>query len=590
VSTIEGRVDVTQLSPDDQQRIQRAKATVANLHGQYQEALDLLRDVDEDVERVKTETRKEQEFQLIQTKADSLYGLHRWQDALKSFSRLVQLKPTDVGARSGKARCLYYLGSLQPSKEIWDGLISELTAAYKHGRIGEGSSIAAAFANRAGIVADLGDLGGAVVDLTAAIDMCKKVAKEKPQPVPAALVRTLVRRGGIQADLGHFAAALDDLRDAHAICEERKATGQLAEANELSSVVRHNKATVLFDCGKENEALEEVSKAIELQEHIVRNPAYAFLSDELAGSCVTRGTILMARGREAEAITDFTRAIDIFQPLVAQQQRVDLGLLLATALRSRGSLFARQAKFKQAEEDVDAAEKLLRGLIKKGNRLDLTAEMAIVWTTSGQLVLGVARRTKDSKKLLEKAEDIYSESIKLFVSLYDRSPKVQYKQGHAAALSSRSTVRHRLGRREESRKDLEDAYALFLELDKATNSADMRLQLSECLIGLGVSVAEAGELNKGIDKVGAAIDMQRRLVKKGNATALVVLASALQIRGRLYAKTGNKENALKDLDESIAVCRSSMDRDGRTGLEGLLSRSTRYRGLVAEGKAIPDER
>jgi Zn-dependent protease with chaperone function len=62
LSSIEGRVDIQQLKPEDQQRIQRARATIANIRGQYQEALQLLGELDEDAERTKTESRKEEEF------------------------------------------------------------------------------------------------------------------------------------------------------------------------------------------------------------------------------------------------------------------------------------------------------------------------------------------------------------------------------------------------------------------------------------------------------------------------------------------------------------------------------------------------
>jgi tetratricopeptide (TPR) repeat protein len=364
---------------------------------------------------------------------------------------------------------------------------------------------------------------------------------------------------------------------------------QLAEANELSAMVQHNKATILFDCGKEKEALAAITEAIRLLETIVRNPEYAFLIDELAGSYLTRGSILSGLGQEDSATADFTRSINLFRPLINEQKRGELGLLLAMALRSRGALLASQANYRSGTEDLEAAEKLLRGLIKEENRPNLSAEMAIVWTASGQLVAAASRQANDGKRLLAKADDIFSESIKLFVWLGIHAPRLQYKQGHAAALSSRSVVRYRLGRREDAKNDLEAAITLLRELNARTSAAEIRLQLSQCILNLGIGLAESGDAANGLSRISSGVDIQRELVKAGNGAAEVALASSLQVRGRVYAKNGNKDSALKDLDESITLCRSLMGRHTRTDLEGLLSRSTRYRRYVADGKAIPGE-
>jgi tetratricopeptide (TPR) repeat protein len=476
---------------------------------------------------------------------------------------------------------LYYLSRLQQAGKIWNELIIELTQSFKHGQVDSADGLAAAFANRAGILADAGGLNESLEELTAAIDMFKKVARRTPTALPANTVRALMRRAGIRADLGQCSAALDDLREADALCAERVQSQQLAEANELTARIAHTKATVLFDCGKEKEALTEVTRAVDMQEQIIRNSAYLFLQDDLASSYLTRGSILSALGQEDAAIADLTKSVRITQPLVAQKARTDLGLPLAMALRNRAVIMIAQSKFRLAGDDLTAAEKLLKGLTRDGNRPDLTAELAIVWTTLAQLATEVAQQSKEGNELLAKADHLYSESIKLFEFLRKHVARAQYKQLHAAALGGRGLVRYRLNRREDASKDLEAAIQLLKELDARTSTVDVRLQLALSLANRGVILLKGGDSKGALAEVDAAISMQRQLVADGNVLAKIPLASSLQLRGTIYAKIARKEQALRDLDESITLCRSLRDRDAPSVIKGLLSRSTRYRQAVA---------
>src|SRR5262249_3171780 len=153
-------------------------------------------------------------------RAEALYETHVWDQSLKSFDRLLELQADNLDALRGKAKCLYHLERLNESFTIWNIIIDRLTQNYKHGSFADGVEIAAAFANRSGVLQEQGNLPGADTDAKAALDMYRWLITQNAEPsIISDAIQTLLHSASIHADTGQYAEALADYKQANELCD-----------------------------------------------------------------------------------------------------------------------------------------------------------------------------------------------------------------------------------------------------------------------------------------------------------------------------------------------------------------------------------
>ncbi|MFW9917040.1 MAG: tetratricopeptide repeat protein [Candidatus Thorarchaeota archaeon] len=205
-----------------------------------------------------------------------------------------------------------------------------------------------------------------------------------------------------------------------------------------------------------------------------------------------------------------------------------------------------ESKISKARELVNVGEleeaiSLLSSLIKAMERLEKPHEYE-KYEVDSFAELGKAYWKKgdydDAKKLLDKAINLAS--------------RISYDLGRVYALNYRGNI-------ELSQGNLTSAEEIYLEcLDVRKRETDM-LGVAVCLMNLGVTYIEAGNLAKAIDHFEEAIAISKEYE---TLDAKSILATALNNLAGCYRNQGELEKAEPLYFESIEVSRSIAKQDG----------------------------
>ncbi len=205
-----------------------------------------------------------------------------------------------------------------------------------------------------------------------------------------------------------------------------------------------------------------------------------------------------------------------------------------------------ESKISKARElvnvgELDEAISLLSSLVKDLERLEKPDEYERLQVDSFA-ELGKAYWKKgayeEAKELLEKAIDLAN--------------SISYDLGRVYALNYRGNI-------ELSQGNLETATEIYLEcLDVRRRETDM-LGVAVCLMNLGVTYMEAGNLAKAIDHFEEAIALSRNYE---TLDAKAILATALNNLAGCYRNQGELEKAEPLYFESIEVSRNIGKQDG----------------------------
>ena len=589
----ESNVDRSRLSKEDDLRIRLSEGTIANVEQRFRDALNAVTAEDAAAEHDKTETQIDREYKLSEVRAVAFYGLHQWEDARSAYGRMAELRPSSVGAQSGKARCLFFLGKLKDALDIWDALLAKLTGQFDHGSLDLGADIAAGFANRAAIHCALGQAKEAKAEAWSAVSMFQLILNKRDSPLQRLdLAKTLVLRGGLQADLGDPQAGLKDFQAALDLVQKLAKNGDLGPVDIITPFVLHDRATVLVESGKLDEALADLDSAVKLESEISAHPGYEYIRGDLAQSYATRGIVWMERDQLANAVDDLSRAVDSYQNLVDSGRLEEFVLPLIMALRQRAAALSLQGKLKEAMNDLQAASDRLAPFFKDMAKKvvpEVVAEAGVVAKLHGETLVAAATenlKKEDREKLLTEGLRHESAAVAFSRQVSGATDKVQYQELLASALESRSVPFYRLGRTEDAKKDAEEACRLFGRLMGMDTHSPLRLDYSKCMISIGIAYVDGGDFEQGIERINQAIELQRQMVDDGKVSVQGELAQSLQIRGRVFSEHKQTDNALKDLNESVSLCRQMIDKYGRDDLKGVLDRSSRFMRNVQNGLPV----
>jgi len=96
------------LSDDERLELRLSEAILANAEGRLTDALAMITDKDEKSSNLEPQIGRS--VRVLQTRADSFYGLHQWQEALDRYRRVLTLQPNRIVAIARIADCQSALG------------------------------------------------------------------------------------------------------------------------------------------------------------------------------------------------------------------------------------------------------------------------------------------------------------------------------------------------------------------------------------------------------------------------------------------------------------------------------------------------
>jgi tetratricopeptide (TPR) repeat protein len=552
------------LGADDDRLVRLSKATVLLAKAEYSQAERMVSDEDAQIEKVRTDTQIGREREIVSVRAKSLYGLEKWEQALASYDRLMILRPSDLDAKSGRGRCLFQLGRLKDSLKVWNDILIELEPTYIHKRDQPelAQRIAAAYLNRSGVLAGLGNLAAAMMDVRFAVDFLAYLATKEHAAahVIVGLVKSQQHMAALLADQGKPIQALSWLDQATATFGR---LGSSADENSsLQASLLNDCAIILLEAGRDSEAIIAADKAVALCER-AKNP------NAMADILINRAQIQLEFHALDKAEQDASRAISVLND-VAQSGRVgDVSLRLAMALRTRATVYAHKRKVKEASADCMLAIGTLVPLINTTSTLDVPHEAALIYSLYGQVLLHAAGRNEERLSLALKALD---EADVLLKKLRMKSSAIHIAVNLASSCVTRFHVLYRLNRKEESRVVLMDALRVFGEIHAREGDPYGQSIESEALLHLGLIEVDEGDTKNGIDRLNKSVEIARGLERTRLFRGSFALASAVFARGRVYVNTGNVDLAQADMNEAeklYGVLSQSGDRDSEIGLRNI---------------------
>lgn len=367
------------------------------------------------------------------------------------------------------------------------------------------------------------------------------------------LVNTLMKLGLFYAKQHEAEAALAMYDEADAQLDASKAVVDPdGELRLLRAGLRINRANLLKDTGKTDEAFELLKEAIEEFASLTNEFDDAKFVDGLATARTQFGGILQSVGRNSEAIEPITLAVNAFEQLSReypdshnyQKRLADARLNLAAAMRTLGRDREERETYRQALEDyellmADRSDVPRYQQERALAKIDLALALYLVGNTGEARDLLLAATTElDDLANSRVALATYYEYWAFGMSILGRAFGERDQPGDAMPCF----------------EDAIESYEWLIKADPHF-SDKYRSQLAGCRTAHGVQFHLIGEAETSRTTLAKAIDEFRGLISEtpDNRAHRHSLAWALTHLAEVEWETGNQPKAISHYQEAIAL-------------------------------------
>ncbi len=567
----------TALSEDDARRVKLAQAQIAYIEGRYRDVLSTITASDIQKQRELTEKALAQEFNLVHVRADSLYALGQWIDALATYSRLCELRPTSVTARDRMGACLYNLGRLHEAADTYDYIVANLLPQFQHGTV-HGEVMASALANYAGVLAELGNLDDAFAMTSASLDMYDNLRlRGDSQQLQLERVMVLKRRAGIWADTGQVENAMKDYQRA-------RDGAEALHDKSLYLQVLCDEATVLVENGQGREALPMLNQLIE---QFAKSETSDDQTDPTAAEThtqllMTRAIALMSAGDAKTALADCDAAIGRLKSS-KEPSGPAADADMSNALNHRAHARIALNQIGLALEDLQRALAIAMKAGAKERSPELITIVCQSAITYGDIAMRVAsEKSGEREKTMATADEYFSFAINMLHRVLDTAPRVSIGGALADALRSRAVLRYKAGRKREAKDDIEEARTLLEKIVKNGNPVHLARSLAECKINSGILASDDGDEKKAIQLVDNALGDFRIM----RTDTRLDVSTAMDVRGAIHAKSNKRTEAIQDYANAIQLLNVLVTQEGRSDLRPYLEHAQRQRERLDSNKPL----
>ena len=564
-------------------RIRLAKAKLANSEGRFRDGLRLIRELEGTDEANAV-------LDVAEVHAASVYGLGMWREALGDYQMLhkVASNAHRESILSRIAICQAELREFDDAYASFSALIDGYRKRLQSGDDGANLSLATSLSNRAASLGDAGRFNEGIEDLNEAIELLETLSGTSARLAHAG---ALNNRGLFRSSIGELKPAIEDLESAIAIATQldsdsaRKkrsealgnmgiaymklgehtghsehfeaAVGYLDRAIQVidtlpdrmgrdrdrrESVVRLNRAIVLYKLEKHEIAREAADELIEHLVHLIAQGA-SELELALANAYHNRSLVFRALDEPDKALEDLNRAIATLDRLLDQQYSDLVAGTLATSLleRARTNVYD-----ERSIGDCGRAIELLHALIANG-REDLKEQLADCFNTRGSIhrLLGN----------FDGAREDFESAIATYREIVDGSQK-SMRRNVAVALMNRTAILSVPGSDDdpaEMTKYSDEAIGIFRDL-AASGNEGFRLYLAHALKSRGIWHRRSENVPKALKDYSEAIQIYNALENQ-DTNVVANMAQVYHNRATAYRTEQQWEMATEDYSDAITLRR-----------------------------------
>ena len=577
------------LTPEEDLQLRLARATLALADARFDDVLTIVTADDVRLEHGKTDLQISREFEVNRVRSEALIGENRWNDALTGFDRCIELRGDHIPSLMGRASCLYYLDRFSEARGAWDRIVERLSESYHHGATSEiATAVATSYANRGGTSAEMGDLEKAHTDLVVARDMFDALLAKDPTGsnlVDLALTKT--RLGDVMADQGEYEHAIAEFDGALLVYRKILSTSGKNRFRIRSWLAHslHNRATVLVEQDRIDEAIDSLNEAIETQSELVAKSVPG-QSASLAASLVSRSIALTATNDVHAADFDANRAVTILDRLIEEEGIEELRDSLAHALLHRARSRFNIGELAGASGDAERAFTVIVAMLHEG-RDDVVDDCAVVLMETGRMLVHEHDRNR-SRETIEDAFAALEKAVEIYRGLVANHARNELRPQLAMALTIRASANARLQHPEAAAADTEEAVEILTELVEAEGRTELKAELALSLTNHACALTDRGDIAQSLAAFDQAIELYRAEPLAQAAGIQLPFAQTLMLRARTLGNHGRAPEAVTDLDNAIAILQPLVD-SGRNDLFSTLARAVRHRAAAAAAQPLTDK-
>jgi len=301
----------------------------------------------------------------------------------------------------------------------------------------------------------------------------------------------------------------------------------------------------------------------------------------LAAACFNHGKLLADLGREEDAIEQFSRAVEIYEPLAAVQDVTDCRYELARALINRALSLNNLGKAHEAINHHRRGIELLGQLQAHAAGLEIPIELA-------QAYMDVALSYQQIGEL-DIALRIYQDTVDEYRRLVKLTDRNDIVEGLARTFLNQAATLRSAGRNREAVEASDSSIDCFERL--VVERGDKRLlgELADSLVNKANASVELDLMDQAVSSYDRAISIYEELVfKQGRDDRMGGLARAYANCGAAHLKLGQAEHAIDLLDRSIDIYEQLISEKRRHDLVPELAGSLTNRAtlLLHAGRAL----
>jgi tetratricopeptide (TPR) repeat protein len=554
------------------------QARLALARKDYRHAADLVRDADlRQLEREATTPETVQSFlRALLVRADSLYKLNHYQEALPFYERVRLWQPLNSHAARRVADCQLNAGRLDAADTSYSSFIDACDHAIEQGHREFLPLKASALTSRGILRARQRRYDPADADLTRAYEAYGTLSRQpRGESWLANVAYVLVLRGALRAENGQLDKGKQDVDDAITRYERlleqpgSRLTLQVAWARRTRAravLLRlSNYPGALADCDKALEEIQSISTRFDQWE----------VRPQLAAAHTDRGYVLADQDHFGGALEEYKLAARIYRQAVDLDSGLDWQAYYASSLIDVGDTYAAQSKFatalEQYREAGDIVDRLLEDPLRshfKNLRASVLKAEAGVFETQGKLA---------------RARDRYDQVIGIYEQLSTKESEQHFSSLWANALVGRARVRGRLAQYAGALEDIDKAIATFKGLSRGGNRVHGR-NLAGALGQRGWILYKKGDLEPSLRDYNASASQFDALLTSDSQRSLVLERDRNLIdRAAVLTGLGQTGAAVADLNGIVDRLKEFISTDATADLNQDYALTLRSRGSAKTG-------
>jgi tetratricopeptide (TPR) repeat protein len=413
------------------------------------------------------------------------------------------------------------------------------------------ADLAAALNNQSAMLSGVGRGEAALAAVEEAVEIRRGLAAKRADAFEPDLASSLNNQSLMLSGLGRHEEAVAASEEAVAVYRRLAADRADKFLPDLATALS-NQSLRLGELERHEEALSAVVQAVEIRRGLAETRPDAFLPN-LAMSLSNQSGCLAGLGRDEDALRAIGEAVEIYRELVDTRAE---GFLprLATALTTQSLILARLARPEDALAAMTEAIELYRGpdtARPEAARADLATAL-----NSQSLMLSGLERRDDALAAIEEAVEIYRELAKTRAATF--LPKL------ALSLSNQSNRLSELARREDALAATEEAVEIWRGLATARpdgfRQARAGAELATALSNQSGSLSLLGRREDALKTIEEAVAIRRELATAHpdatlRARARADLATALNNQAGWLSDLSRRGEALTAIEEAVAIRR-----------------------------------